>query len=139
MNKLLLWALAPLCVLLASTASAANLGTWTDAAGGVHQLQGVSSAPLVVVTTDKSGAITTGGTAQAAIAANTSRKAWCIQNDPAATETLWVRVNGTAAANVGTGLSPGAQVCNPPGMIDTAAVSVFAATTAHKWSGSEQQ
>ena len=99
----------------------------------------VQTAPTTVTTTDKSGSITTGGTAQTAIAANLARKTWCIQNDPAATETLWERQNGTAAPNVGVGLAPGAQVCNSPGLIDTSVISVFGATTGHKWSGSEQQ
>lgn len=97
-----------------------------------------SIAPLAVATTDKSGTITTGGTAQNAIASNASRKGWCIQNTDAA-EVMYVRVNGTASATTGTKLVAGAQTCNQVNMIDTAAVSVFAATTAHAWSGFEVQ
>ena len=96
-------------------------------------------SPLVVATTDKGGTITSGGVAQTAIALNNSRQGWCIQNDPAATETLYVRVKGTASATVGSALTPGAQACNVPGLIDPAAISVFAATTGHRWYGSEVQ
>lgn len=96
-------------------------------------------SPLAVTTTDKGGTITSGGTAQAAIALNASRKGWCIQNDPAATETLYVRVNGTASATTGAPLVPGGGACSIQGLIDTAAVSVFAATTGHRWYGSEAQ
>lgn len=107
-------------------------------------LQGIGAAnasvgPLAYTTTDKGGTVTTGGTAQAAIAANSNRKAWCIQNDPAATENMSVRVNGTASATTGTIVTPGNQACNLPGALDTAAVSVFAATTGHRWFGYEGQ
>lgn len=89
--------------------------------------------------TDKGGTITTGGTAQNAIASNASRKIWCIQNDPSATEILSVRSNGTASATAGTILQAGAQACTPSGQTDTAAISVFAATTGHRWFGFEGQ
>lgn len=95
--------------------------------------------PLKVSTTDKGGTVTAGGTAQAAIALNASRKYWCVMNGPAETETMYVRVNGTASATTGTPLQPGQQACTPPGVIDTAAVSVLAATTGHRWYGFEDQ
>lgn len=98
-----------------------------------------SPAPLAVTTTDKSGTVTLGGTAQAAIALNASRKAYCVQNPPTATEVLTVRVNGTASATTGVILSAGSQACSLPGLIDTAAVSVFAATTAHAFTAWEAQ
>lgn len=90
-------------------------------------------------TTDKGGTITLGGTAQPAIASNASRKIFCIQNDPAATEVLSVRLNGTASATSGTILSAGQQACSQPGSLDTSAVSVFAATTGHRFFGFEGQ
>lgn len=108
-------------------------------------LQGIGSGanpnvgPISYSTTDKGGTITTGGTAQAAIASNVARKAYCIQNDPAATEILSVRLNGTASATSGTILSAGKQACSQAGFIDTSAVSVFAATTGHRWFGYEGQ
>lgn len=84
-------------------------------------------------TTDKGGTLTAGGVAQNAIASNTQRQIWCLQNDPAETEVLMVRVGGTASATTGIALDPGAQACGTPGDLDTGAVSVFAATTGHRW------
>jgi hypothetical protein len=106
-----------------------------------HPMPGGGSSGGVVTytTTDKGATITSGGTAQAAIALNASRKIWCIQNDPAATEVLNVRLNGTASANTGTKLLAGQQACNAPGGTDTSAVSVFAATTGHRFFGFEGQ
>lgn len=99
----------------------------------------VIPSPLVVTTTDRSGTITSGGVAQTAIALNASRKTWCIQNPTTATEALYVRINGTASATTGNSLVAGAQVCNQPNVIDTAAVSVFATTTSHVFTASETQ
>jgi len=95
--------------------------------------------PLSVSTTDFSSTITTGGTAQVATAANTSRKSWCVQNPSTATELLYVRLNGTASATTGTELTPGSQVCSVANLIDTSAISVFAATTGHAFKGSYVQ
>lgn len=104
-------------------------GSISTSAGGVTSYS----------TTDKGGTIATGGTAQAAIASNASRKIWCIQNDPAATENLSVRLNGTASATAGIILQAGVQACSAPGALDTAAVSVFGATTGHRFFGFEGQ
>ena len=125
----------------AVSTSSAQSGTWTMQPGNTPNTTPwlFSISPVTVTTTDKSGTITTGGTAQTPIALNASRKQWCIQNDPAATEVLYVRVNGTAAPGVGAALSPGDQVCSSGNMIDTAAVSVFAATTGHVFEGWEKQ
>lgn len=105
-----------------------------------------TGAATSVATTDKSGSIAAGGVAQAAIALNASRKGWCIQNPSSATaegiaaaESLWIRVNGTAAPNVGTEITPGNQVCNATGLIDPAAISVYAVTISHKYNGFEVQ
>lgn len=89
-------------------------------------------------TTDKGSTITSGGVAQTAIASNASRKIWCIQNDPANSETLYVRLGGTASATAGIALQAGVQACGQ-GTLDTAAVSVFAATTSHRFFGFEGQ
>lgn len=99
----------------------------------------VTPSPLVVSTTDRSGTITLGGTAQNAMAANASRKGWCVQNPPTATEVLTVRANGTASAATGVILTAGSQACNSPGIIDQTAISVFAATTTHVFTAWEAQ
>jgi hypothetical protein len=114
---------------------AGGSGLLSGYGGGGSAASGISTYS----TTDKGGTLTAGNVAQNAIASNASRKAWCIQNDPTATETLFVRVNGTAGTTAGIALAPGGQACNAPGSIDTAAVSVFAATTGHRWYGFEGQ
>lgn len=98
-----------------------------------------NTAPIGVTTTDKAGSISSGGVAQTAIASNASRKGWCVQNPSAATEDLFVRANGTASATTGLDLPPGQQVCSGPTQVDTSAISVFAATTAHTFLGQEVQ
>lgn len=97
-------------------------------------------ATIVVTTTNKAGTVTSGGTAQNAIASNASRKSWCIQNSGAESEDLYVRLGAAASATVADfDLAPGQGVCSSPSMVDQGAVSVFAATTGHRWFGSEAQ
>jgi hypothetical protein len=121
--------------------NAANTVSAPVDSSGLHVVVsgGTPPAPATITTTDRGGTLTSGGVAQNAIASNASRKTWCIQNDPAATETLYVRSNGTASATTGVALVAGAQACNQPGTVDTSAVSVYAATTSHRWFGSEAQ
>jgi hypothetical protein len=84
--------------------------------------------------TDKSGSITTGGTAQQLAAANTSRRALPIQN--ISTGDLWVNeTGGTAAAN-----TAGSYKIAPDqtAYVDTnQAVSIIGATTGQKFSATE--
>jgi hypothetical protein len=85
--------------------------------------------------TDRSGSITTGGTAQALAAANESRDHIFIGN-PNATGSLWVNdLGGTAAAN-GAGST---EV--PPGSIVTTrarnAISIIHATTGATFTAGE--
>lgn len=99
----------------------------------------VTAGPLGVTPTDKSGTIASGGTAQTAIALNASRKGWCIQNPPTATEVLYVRSGTTATTTTGVTLSAGQQACSLPGLIDTGLISVLGATTSHAFQGTEYQ
>jgi hypothetical protein len=90
-----------------------------------------------VVTTDASGTITTGGTAQVALAANPNRKQYRIMNINAATETLWYRDDGGTAVIGGAGSWPLAGSASGIGGFamgeSTAAISVIATTTGHKF------
>lgn len=85
--------------------------------------------------TDHSGTITSGGTAQTAINANSTRvEAWTYNVD--ASEDLWVNFTGTAVVS-GAGsvrLSPGRGWAGKV----TSAVSVIAATTGHKFTAGER-
>lgn len=89
---------------------------------------------------DYSGSITTGGTAQTAVAANGRRNFLRVENPPSASESLFVRYGGTASTNSGTPdsteLAPGASDEFPTGgsgYVPGGAVSVIAATTGHKF------
>lgn len=100
---------------------------------------GGSSAPVVVTTTTTAGTITTGGTAQDASAANASRKGWCVTNNSALAEPLYVRAGGTASPTVAVPIPAGGQACNAPGLINQGAISVVAATTGHSFVSTESQ
>lgn len=90
---------------------------------------------------DASGSITTGGTAQTALAANGNRRFLRVENPPSATESLFVRYGGTASVNSSTPdsteLAPGASdeysSVGGNGYCPGGAVSVIAATTGHKF------
>lgn len=108
---------------------------------------GAGGAPAAAVSiplstaTDRSGAVTAGGTAQNAMAANASRQGGFIYNpitaaqqNIAAAESLFVSESGTANANTSVEIKPG-------GMFQigsTNAISVLGATTSHAWSGEER-
>lgn len=97
----------------------------------------VETGPEIGTTpTDRSGTITTGGTAQTPMALNAARNEAWVQNIDA-TEDLWINITGGAA--VVNGL---ASYRLPAGTAwagkTTAAISVIAATTAHKFSAGER-
>lgn len=83
--------------------------------------------------------ITTGGTAENALAADATRRALCVQN--LSDEGMWVNLNGTAA--------PGSEWYLAPGQSRTMyaehwpeirnAVSIYAATTGKEFAASAAQ
>lgn len=86
--------------------------------------------------TDRSGTITTGGTAQTLMAANVGRRGFWVQNNSAGD--LWIRGDGTAAATQPSlKLVPGAIYETPPHMVSPGTVSIFGATTAQAFSARE--
>jgi hypothetical protein len=89
---------------------------------------------------DRSGTITTGGTAQNAMSANKSRRYLLIQNLDAS-EDMYVRFDGTAAVSGAAGtilLKAGGGAYEAPAHhCPTAAVSVIAATAGHKFTALE--
>ncbi len=95
----------------------------------------IPTAALTLTYTDRSGTITTGGTPQTMMIANTNRKALYIRNPSDATEDLWICFTGAAAVS-GAGsvpIAPGSEWKEQGGGVTTQAVSVFGATTAHAW------
>lgn len=94
--------------------------------------------------TDRSGTITTGGSAQQLAAANTTRRYLLVQNH--STGVLWVNLTGTAAvgqpsialsacavANDGTG----GVLAFEGSFVPTGAVSILGATTGQAFSARE--
>ncbi len=73
--------------------------------------------------TDRSGAITLGGTAQDAIALNAERREWTFINS--SDTPMMLRFGATASATAGFSLSPGDMAAGK----ETNALSVYCATT----------
>lgn len=92
--------------------------------GNPLPVQNSNAAP-----TDRSGSITSGGVAQVAIAALSTRKAYFFQN--ISSESMWGSFTGTAAPNAAgsfpifpNGIIRSTQVC------ETTALSIYGATAA---------
>lgn len=107
-------------------------GTFADRVVIINQ---DGSDPATLPTgTDRSGAITTGGTAQALAASNTSRRGLTGQN--ISTGDLWINeIGGTAAADTAGSYRV------PPGsafkVSTSRAVSIVGATTGQKFTATE--
>lgn len=88
------------------------------------------------VLTDRSGTITTGGTAQQLAAANAARLGFSVQN--LSTGDLWVNTLGTAAAaQPSIKLAAGVYFETPAGYGAVGAISIFGATTGQAFSARE--
>jgi hypothetical protein len=85
--------------------------------------------------TDRSGTITTGGTAQVAMAANSTRKGVIVQNT--STGDLRISTTGTASSTAGIKLVAGAYWESPPGMVPSGAISIWGATTGQAFTAVE--
>ena len=105
----------------------------------------VQSSPVQGTLTDRSGSITTGGTAQTLAPANTNRRYLLIQNPLSATtqgiataESLFINFTTTAVAGPPSiELAPGDIFVMEGFSVSTELVSVIAATTGHKWAAKE--
>lgn len=105
----------------------------TDADG---KLLTINSGSASVTPTDRSGTITLGGTAQTAMAANTARKGFWIQNQ--STGDLWINSLATAVADSPSmKIAAGALYENPPSGVPVGAVSIIGATTGQKFAARE--
>lgn len=90
-----------------------------------------------VTFTNRSGTITTGGTAQNAAAEKKGRSYFFLQNPSTETESLWFSMDTTAvAASPSIELQPG-QSYESGSTVSIGAVSVIAATTGHKFTAKE--
>ena len=118
---------------MTGTATVKIIETLND--GADIQANQVPVYTTVRTSTDKSGTVTSGGTAQNAIAANAQRKGWMLTN--LSSDILYVRDDGTAAsATTGVPVYPG-QTVNDGGQASTSAISVLGATTGDVWSAKE--
>lgn len=90
-----------------------------------------------VTRTDRSGSITTGGTAQTLMASNSSRKGWIVQNN--STGSLWFNELGNAAVQSQPSfeLKPGASYESILGATVTTAISIIGATTGQTFTARE--
>ena len=103
--------------------------------GAEIQANQIAVYQSVRTSTDKSGTVSSGGVAQAAIAANAQRKGWMLTN--LSSDILYVRDDGTAAsATTGVPVYPG-QTVTDGGQVSNAAISVLGATTGDVWSAKE--
>lgn len=86
--------------------------------------------------TDRSGSITTGGTAQQMMAANSSRRYLMIQN--ASVGALWINFTSAAVQDTPSiQIAAGGNFILETGFVSTEAVSVIGATTGQKWAAKE--
>jgi hypothetical protein len=141
-----------------SCTSAGSVHTTVDNTNANGQATMANSSPVVIASnqsavptsgavnvgpTDCSGSVTTGGTAQNALTAQTTLHGLTIMNIDT-TEPLWISFTTTAAASTAgsfplqaatatTFASPG-SFTTPNGFGTNHALSVIAATTGHKWS-----
>ena len=94
-------------------------------------VQNANAAP-----TDRSGSITSGGVAQVAMAALSTRKAYFFQN--ISTETMWGSFVGTAAADTAGSFEIAPKAVISSGSVcETNALSVVSATTGSKFTAWE--
>ena len=88
--------------------------------------------------TDRSGTITTGGTAQSLAAANSSRRYLLIQNSGATGDDLWFNFTTTAVQlQPSFKLAPGASFVMEGSFISTEAISIIGPTTGQGWTAKE--
>ena len=109
-----------------------------DNGDGTYSLKttGGGSGGSTVTSTDKSGNIAAGGTAQTAIALNANRRAFWIQNLSAGD--LWISDVGTAtAASPSLKIVAGGLYESMPGNCPTSAISIIGATTSQAFAARE--
>lgn len=99
----------------------------------------VVTQPTTGALTDRSGTITTGGTAQNAAAANASRRYLLVRNPLSAAQPLYFNLTGMATADSPSmRLDPGDTFVMEGLFVASNAVSVLGATTGNKftvWDG----
>ena len=128
----------------ATAAKQPALGTAGTASADVITVQGIASAVAIPVTyatatrTSRSGTVTTGGTAQQLMAANSSRKGWCLQNNNTTGNIWFDETGGTAVATQPSiKLYPGDFYESPAAGATPTAISIIGDTTGMIFSARE--
>jgi hypothetical protein len=126
----------------AAIATAPNVAHLTLAGAGALtdaelRAAAVRVVPATGTLTDRSGTITSGGTAQQLMAANAARMGFAVQNLSAGD--LWIRTDGSAAvaSQPSLKLSAGDYYETPAGGQPVGVVSIFGATTAQAFTARE--
>lgn len=109
----------------------------------VLSIQGISGGLSMAVHhpalpyTNRSGTMTTGGTAQVLAAANTARRGYRVMN--LSSSDLWLNDKGATAAAGQPSIKvvPGAVYESPAFGASTAAISIFGATTGQSYEAAE--
>ncbi len=119
---------------------AVNLKNWltgaeTPITGTAAGEVAITSLPVAL--TDRSGTITLGGTAQALMAANASRKGFVVYNNSAGS--LWINELGATAvlAQPAIEVKTATSYTPPEGGVSPAAISIIGATTAQAFTARE--
>lgn len=91
--------------------------------------------PVSGLIRDGSGTITTGGTSQEVLPAQTGRKFLLIQNPTTASEALWLNFTDAAAVDAAgsVSLAPGGAMSFEGDFVPQNSVNVTATTTGHKF------
>ncbi|MCY0854355.1 hypothetical protein [Cupriavidus sp. D39] len=115
------------------TAGAGHVGVKNGAAADLQ----TTPVPASITPTDRSGSITTGGTAQALMAANANRRGWSIQNNSSGD--LWLNeIGGTAViGQPSLQLPAGALYESPASYCSPSAISIIGATTGQTFTARE--
>ena len=109
-----------------------------DNGDGTYSLKttGGGGGGSTVTSTDKSGNIAAGGTAQTAIALNANRRAFWIQN--LSSGDLWISDVGTATtASPSLKIVAGGLYESQPGHCPTSAISIIGSTTSQAFAARE--
>lgn len=110
----------------------------TDSSGYLYTIATATTSPASGAITDRSGTITSGGAAQTAVAANSSRKYLFIMNT--SDTDMWFNFTTAAVANQpSVKLIPGASFVMEGNYISTEAISVIGATTGKAFTIKEGQ
>lgn len=111
------------------TAPSLSPGRAAAAASGPTVLSNEDLAAVLPGKTTTNRSVTASTTAANAMAANTARRGWKVKNDSAVD--VWINFAAAAVAAAGTGnikIASGGYLASEPGYVETAAMSIIAAS-----------